>query len=371
MFLSKNFTNNGKPTTTSMKYSFSYYLNAFEEELRLKTVSILRETGAIIQGKRFSCKSLEGRSNYSICINADKTVSCNCYDTRGRGRIGSIENESILSVLNGPKARQMRFKLASGRLAIPDCAKCMELETSSRAEAETSINNTLSSIKGIMVESMGACNLDCIGCTRPERPMVRMRMTLADLDSIGQQLRNLGVSDLYYFSLGEPFLSRNIESEISLLRKYLPESRFVTSTNGVFMAGESKLKAARMFDKVVISLFGTDNKTANKYQKGTNFTSVFSNMKELSTYRDISDRPIEIVWKYIVFNWNDSKMEINKAVEMAQSAGVDKIDFVFTSRPLWGISWRFLFSRYFTRLAPSKNGVRSVHFESNEKCGLN
>ena len=46
-------------------------------------------------------------------------------------------------------------------------------------------------------------------------------------------------------------------------------------------------------------------------------------------------------WKYLLFNWNDRRETIERAIELAKEAGVDAISFWPTSNPFWGISWRY------------------------------
>jgi hypothetical protein len=46
-------------------------------------------------------------------------------------------------------------------------------------------------------------------------------------------------------------------------------------------------------------------------------------------------------WKYLLFNWNDKRWMIERAIEMAKEAKVDAISFWPTNNPFYGISWRY------------------------------
>jgi len=92
-------------------------------------------------------------------------------------------------------------------------------------------------------------------------------------------------------------------------------------------------------------------------------------MKDLVAYRNRrsqTGRP-EIEWKYVIFNWNDRKELIQRAVRMAEEAGVDRIGFVPTARPATGYSWRYRYGSFLRQLgrAGSKGLGREVVFPSS------
>jgi pyruvate-formate lyase-activating enzyme len=339
-----------------------YWANSVEERWRLQLLGILKTVVARAMGRRFSCRALAARSNYNIGVNADLSVSCNCYDTRGRGRLGSLEEASFAEILNGPIALAMKRRLAEGVLAIPECAGCSELETTRKRDAEADSSRPIVRLQGVMLETIGACNLTCIGCTRPERPLARARIDVSKLDKIGAEFAALSVKDIFFFSLGEPFLSRSIADEVAALRRHLPQARIVVSTNGVHLDTDEKRRAAMNMDKVVVSLFGDRTETARRYQVGTDYERVVRNLRALTECtRGRADAP-QIIWKYVVFNWNDRAAQIRKAVTDAENAGVDQIKFVFTTRPAFGISWRFFLHRHFRKLQREGGRQRVVNF---------
>jgi len=65
-------------------------------------------------------------------------------------------------------------------------------------------------------------------------------------------------------------------------------------------------------------------------------------MKALVEYRNARGlaRPT-IVWKYLLFRWNDRRQYLRKAIEMGRAAGVDEVLFEKTVSPLDGLSWRW------------------------------
>ncbi len=119
--------------------------------------------GARIRGKRFYCRALIGKSDYNITVNADISVSGNCNDAFGRGRLGSLQHQDLRSVLTGPVAQRFREDLARGRMPIPQCGGRPELAVVPPALANDRRNAYQPPI-GIQLETISSCNLRCIGC---------------------------------------------------------------------------------------------------------------------------------------------------------------------------------------------------------------
>ena len=97
-----------------------------------------------------------------------------------------------------------------------------------------------------MLENTVRCNVDCIGCAREGAANIRTskQMTLAELTQMGELVARLGMKQLFYLNLGEPFLSPNICQELPILRRQNPNCRIVVSTNGVLLNTDAKREAA-------------------------------------------------------------------------------------------------------------------------------
>lgn len=304
---------------------------------------------AKITNKGFVCNALSGESDYNICINPDLTVSCNCYDINSYGRLGNLNNNTFEEIFSGEVANDFRKKLASGKLPIFDCVCCHEKKLTSKEEAKKAISEYKYPYKGIMVETNGGCNLDC-GCGRTLRKLMQYKTPLSKVEIIAQNLKRIGIKHICYYNLGEPFLSNNILCELKEFRSHMPDITFSLSTNGVLLNTPAKYEAALMFDEIVFSIDGCDQQTTVKYQKGSNFELAYSNMKRLVELRNLREqtKPI-IIWKYVVFNWNDKKKHLEKTLQLANEAKIDKVCFWGTYWPILGTSWRFLLARYWKK----------------------
>ncbi len=273
-------------------------------------------------GRRFFCNALAGGSDYNIVVNSDMTVSCNCQDYDGSGRIGDLSKSSLESIFNGLIAKDFRRTLAKGKLPTLTCSRCSELRWIDRKDAQyRKKQNKIP--KGLMVENIVLCNLNCIGCQRETVLRIRDKKNLDidDIRKIALILYDNQVETVSYFNLGEPFLHSNIHDELKILVDYNPDLKIVTSTNGTLMDTDKKREAALLLDTIYFSIFGTSDPILQKYQKYGNFSKAYSNLKAFVEYRNNKgmQKPV-IEWKYVLFNWNDKYEMIFKVPR--QTTGV-------------------------------------------------
>jgi MoaA/NifB/PqqE/SkfB family radical SAM enzyme len=127
-----------------------------------------------------------------------------------------------------------------------------------------------------------------------------------------------------------------------VLRQKNPDCRIVISTNGIVLNTDAKREAAMSASHLFFSIAGVDDAMLKKYEHLGSFEKAYGNMKALVEYRNARglSKPL-IEWKYLLFNWNDRRRTIERAIEMAREAGVDAIAFWPTNNPYYGFSWRY------------------------------
>jgi radical SAM family protein/iron-sulfur cluster protein len=347
-------------------------------DLVRKGLTLYLEWSARLRGQRFYCSALAGQSEYNITVNCDLTVSCNCQDYNGSGHMGDLNRNSFQEIFFGPVAQHFRTELAKGKLPIATCARCGDLKRVPKAhvkvaparqtEGEQSTAKIIANgstelagagdpapqlyagpeprlpYRGMLLENTVRCNIDCIGCDRQSAARIRTtpQMDLAKLSRMADLVHELGLQQLFYLNLGEPFLSPNIGQELPLLRQKNPDCRIVISTNGIILNTDAKREAALSASHLFFSIAGISNDMLKKYEHYGNFDKAYGNMKALVDYRNGRGlgRPL-IEWKYLLFNWNDRKATIRRAIEMAKAAGVDAISFWPTNNPFYGYSFRY------------------------------
>jgi hypothetical protein len=91
---------------------------------------------------------------------------------------------------------------------------------------------------------------------------------------------------------------------------------------------DEKIDASMFFDRIEFSVDGINTEMVNKYQVGADFERVMNNVKKIveTKSKRNANKP-ELIWKYVVFSWNDSREHIEKAFELAKEIGFDKILF--------------------------------------------
>ncbi|NQU21379.1 MAG: radical SAM protein [Candidatus Nealsonbacteria bacterium] len=307
-----------------------------------KTLRQYQQTKVRLQRRAFFCKALAGQSDMNVCVNSDLTVSCTCHDVDGSGHVGDLRHQSVAEVFSGETANRFRATLADGRLPTPLCARCCDLRTVDRGKAK-SLADKHRLPEFIMMENTSACNLHCVSCPREKIRNMRSKvsMTLEDVTRVAEELQRAGVRRIGYLNQGEPFLSKNIGRELHVLRETIPGVWIHTSTNGQLIDTDEKREAALLIDEMQVSLDGIDQQMTDKYQRGLDFEKVYRNLKALIEFRDARglQRPI-VVWKYLLFRFNDRKAYLRRAIEMAREAKVDQILFERTVSPFYAVPWR-------------------------------
>ena len=200
----------------------------------------------------------------------------------------------------------------------------------------------------MLLENTVRCNIDCIGCDRQSAARIRttQQMELEKLSRMADLVHDLGLEQLFYLNLGEPFLSPNIGPELALLRQKNPECRIVISTNSIVLNTDAKREAALNASHIYFSIAGVNEPMLKKYEHRGDFQKAYDNMKALVAYRNARGLTAPLLeWKYLLFNWNDHPQTIVQAVEMARAARVDIISFWPTHNPFYGYSYRYALGR--------------------------
>ena len=319
------------------------------ENLAVKASSLFRKIGATLltakarlRGRGFVCDSFQGTASIGVCINSDLMLSCGCRDLDGSGHVGNLREQSFEDVFLGPTAQSFREQLVVGRIPTPNCTRCMHLRMVPKHEAQRLLDHVAMPVS-VMLENTSACNLRCVSCRRDTVKRLRKRrtMSLDDVRKVAGDLRRIGVEKITFHHLGEPFLSKRLLEELTVIRECNPDVRLQVSTNGMLVDTDRKREAALLFDHIQFSLDGIDQDMAARYQRGLDFDTVFRNLKNLVAYRDAGNHPRpRIVWKYLLFRWNERRKYRLNAIELAREAGVDELWFEKTVSPFYGLPWR-------------------------------
>lgn len=298
------------------------------------------ELRAKISGRGYYCSTLAGDEDYNITINSDLTVSCSCQDYDGSGHLGDLRKNTFEEIYFGPVAQRFRDELQRGKIPIPTCVRC----SIHRLEKKAAPPAPHLPYRGMLIENTVICNVDCIGCARESAAEIRRTktMSLEDLSQAADLAARLGMEQIFYLNLGEPFLSPRVTQELPLLRAKNPDCRIVVSTNGVLLNTDAKREAALNLSHILFSVHGSSDAMLEKYMLHGSFEKAYAAMRDMAAYRDARGSKVPLLeWKYLLFNWNDRPEQIARAVEMAKAIGVDIISFWPTQNPFYGMSWRY------------------------------
>ena len=307
-----------------------------------KIGATLLTTKARLLGQGFVCDSVQGIADIGICVNSDLKLSCGCRDFDGSGIVGDLRECSFENAFLGSTARSFRQQLADGHIPTTNCTGCMHLRMVPKREAQRLLDQVSLPVS-VMLENTSACNLRCLSCRRDTVKKLRGRrtMSLDDVRKVAQDLRQIGVEEITFHNLGEPFLSARVLEELTIIREHNPGVRLQVSTNGMLVDTDRKREAALLFDHIQFSLDGINQEMVARYQRGLDFATVYQNMKDLVAYRDSrSLTSPRIVWKHLLFRWNERRKHLLTAIEMARESGVDELWFEKTVSPFYALPWR-------------------------------
>jgi len=351
-----------------VKMGFELTLKNFARRLLRRQM----EFSARLRSQRFWCASLAGTAEHSLSVLCDMTVACCVESFDTSSWIGNLSNQTLEECLNGPRAQQLKQNLADGHLPLLSCVVCRSLRRCPSGEAPLYEKEHGIPRRDLLLENTVLCNIYCQGCPRLRAVKLRTKNTISDedMEKISLEANRLGLEQISFLAEGEPFYPKNVLNQIKILRRYNPAVRIITSTNGTMIDSDDKREAALLLDEVMFSVHGCSDESVTRYQTKGSFKKAYNNMKDLVALRNARGlaRPI-IEWKYVLFNWNDRRAMILKAVKLAQEAGVDRISFWPTTRPLKGISWRWYFGRFLKHFGnrASKGLGREVAFPSSRK----
>jgi hypothetical protein len=148
---------------------------------------------------------------------------------------------------------------------------------------------------------------------------------------------------MLYYNMGEPFLHKDTVPFLREARKRLPHLVIATNTNGLVLtpAQIHALGTEALMNKIVFSIDGAHPESYARYRVGGDLPRVLRKLTALveTTRAAGNSGRVQIVWQYILFEWNDSEEEVARAKETARHLGIP-IEWVMTSG--YGASKRFV-----------------------------
>ncbi len=281
-----------------------------------------------------------------MSIHANGDIVCSCADPTGMRVYGNVYRDRIADVFNGPMYRAIRkWQLASR----PDCwCPVINSNCAGRITRATEIDQPDGrQVKMLQLEPVSFCNLRCPSCPvtthfpAPENADRRNKMLpLEKMLDIVDQLPGLEI--LLFYNFGEALLHPDAVPFLRSVKRDRPEIFVANSTNGLAFKNGSLEAIAKegLLNRIVFAIDGVTPETYARYRVGGNSEKALRNLESfVRACQEAGSRSaVEIIWQYILFEWNDSDQELARAKDIAHAMGVP-INWIITHTP--GASKRY------------------------------
>ncbi|MCP5048262.1 MAG: radical SAM protein [bacterium] len=282
---------------------------------------------------KFTCDWLDS----ILVVLSDGKVVCGCADPNGKRPLGHLEKNTLYEIWNSDKVKKIRRELNEGHSCFcHDCGLKRPLEDNEPVPQHPIHQDVL---PRIFLEPTVACNLNCFEAVcNLENGILKTRKRIkfpmeefkAVIDQVGDKLTRLD-----FFNYGDPFVHPKAPEMIQYIKEKYPHIYVYISTNGLLLTDDKiKKVVASGMDEITFSVDGPNQETYEKYRRGGNFDKILGIMEKFVQERDKTGREVPFInWRYILFNWNDSKAHMKKAKKLAEKIGVDRFTWEITDHP--------------------------------------
>ncbi len=289
-------------------------------------------------------KRLKSRLAYLICC---RIMNCEilstlymksngeilCNDDYGEriclGVVPDLEKDFDADLLLANEQYQLiRDAFSEGRVPWTSiCQNCAFLR------ADEPIQDLLAKkiIKKFQLEPSLACNLACPCCSSFDQRRTRSKPHIMAPETFNAVLRSLKVRQyqldwIEYCGQGEPLMNPRFSDFVEIGRRHFPEARQRLITNGNF--NYQSATGGTFIDEIFVSCDGVYQQSYQQYRVRGQVKKALDFMRD--TPREIEGHRQLLIWKYILFEFNDSDEEIMAAQKLAQELNVDTLLFVLT-----------------------------------------
>lgn len=294
----------------------------------------------------------------------DGRIVCGCADPYARRVLGDLRRQSLADVWSGSTIRSVRSDLnAGGSRFCGDCGLKLPLRRDERPVERPLEAGPLPS--RLYIECTAACNISCHqACCAPETGITRTREAgMLDFDLFRRAIDEAGPSlvRVDFFNYGEAFLHKRAVEMCEYIKSAFPHIYLYTSTNGLALSETQARRLARSgIDEVTFSIDGATPESYAKYRQRGRFDVAIANLRAMADEKRRAGRDLPFInWRYILFKWNDSDVEMSGARAMAAEIGVDRLCWEITDHP------EDAFSRRFVPGTPELDAIRHEIWDDN------
>jgi Radical SAM superfamily/Iron-sulfur cluster-binding domain len=277
----------------------------------------------------------------------DGRIVCGCADPYGRRVLGDARAASVHDVWTGSTIATLRTELnAGGSKFCGDCPLKLPLGKDKQPAVRPLDAGWLPS--RMFIECTAACNISCDqACCAPETGITRTRQAgMLDFDLFRRVVDEVGpaLARIDFFNYGEAFLHKRAIEMCEYIKTNYPGIYLYTSTNGLaFTEPQARRLVHSGIDEVTFSIDGATPDSYVKYRQRGKFDVAIQNLRAMVDEKRRTGRDLPFLnWRYILFVWNDSEVEMNEARRLAAEIGVDRLCWEITDHPENAYSRRFV-----------------------------
>lgn len=294
--------------------------------------------------KKTECCFICVRPLQEVVILSDGKITTCCIDDKGENAFADIYRDDFQGAME--KFQRFKERLAANIGNYPACARCIDARKNyyndfhrsnpSPDEVERFLSPDSLPV-GMVIELTAACNMTCVGCPtgRDEVKAYRNahRGTFLDAAKLKEWLapyvRRLKVVRL--FNYGETFLHPGAIDFCNFLTRDNPGLNLIIATNILPLDNDEKIRRLIRAQPSVlyVSLHGASQESLATYMgPNADFQRALDIMKRVVSMRDRMGYELPVVvWKYILFRWNESDEEMARARALARENNIDFIGF--------------------------------------------
>jgi hypothetical protein len=294
-------------------------------------------------GQRFYC-------NWpweTVTLMSDGAIVCGCADPFKRRPAGNAAILKIAEIWNGPVFKGLREGLHKNNPHL--CTHCNLMGVAPHDTPMPGPVTVQHMPRRLFVEPCVSCNLSCYeACCNHENGIHFTRsVRLLSWDTYVKVIDELGpgLQRIDFFNYGESFIHPKAIDMIEYAKSRYPQIYLFTSTNGLLLNTEEKLRklVKSGIDEITFSIDGAMQESYVKYRRGGDFNKLMKILEQLvRVKRELSSDSPFINWRYILFRWNDSDEEMNLARSTARDLGIDRLCWEITDHPADSASERFV-----------------------------
>ena len=282
-----------------------------------------------------------------IVVLSDGRVTTCCLDPKGGNTFANIYQDDFNGTLT--KFQQFKQRMVENE-SFPTCATCAKARKNYYNEfhkfnpPDREIESFLAAEaipRQLVIELTVACNMSCTACISGKKQVKKYRNTENSLFLDTQILEKWlspyidRVLSIRLFNYGETFLHPKAIECCDFLTASNPGIHLIIATNILPLDNKKKIKSLLQAqpNALYVSLHGANQESVRKYMgPNADFQRALEIMKKIVNQRDKMGYEIPlVVWKYLLFKWNDSDQEMQQAESLAKEYGIDFIGFEITS----------------------------------------